>query len=53
LQLSELGAEVSTVRRGKARIDVQDSTILQGGDIVVVRGPAEAVSRAETRLLKG
>lgn len=52
LRLHEVGAEVTIVRRGKSRIDVKPDTMLQGGDIVVLRGTTEGVARAEERLLK-
>ncbi|WP_151632786.1 monovalent cation:proton antiporter family protein [Noviherbaspirillum aerium] len=52
LKLAELGAEVTIVRRGKSRIDVTPETLLQAGDIVVLRGTTDGVARAEDRLLK-
>jgi CPA2 family monovalent cation:H+ antiporter-2 len=52
LKLADIGAEVTTVRRGKSRIDVAPDMVLQAGDIVVLRGATEAVARAEKRLLK-
>jgi CPA2 family monovalent cation:H+ antiporter-2 len=52
LEMHEVEAEVTTVRRGKTSIDVTPETVLQPGDVVVVRGTAEAVSRAEGRLLR-
>ncbi|MDB5793900.1 MAG: potassium transporter [Noviherbaspirillum sp.] len=52
LKMPELGAEISMLRRGKSRIDFTPDTILQQGDIVVLRGSAEAVSRAEERLYR-
>ncbi len=51
LGLSELGAEVTAVRRGKNRIPFSPETRLEAGDVVVLRGTAEAVERAEQRLL--
>ena len=51
LELAELGADVTTVRRGKERLDVTPHTQLEVGDVVVLRGSAEAVNRAEERLL--
>ncbi|MES2265011.1 MAG: monovalent cation:proton antiporter-2 (CPA2) family protein [Pseudomonadota bacterium] len=45
------GAEVSSIRRGKGRLDVTPSTVLEEGDVVVLRGAAEAVNRAESKLL--
>ncbi len=52
LGLAEAGSEVTAVRRGKSRIKLEPDTILQVGDIVVLRGATEAVARAEERLLK-
>jgi CPA2 family monovalent cation:H+ antiporter-2 len=52
LKLSEVGAEITIIRRGKTRIDVAPDIVLQAGDIVVLRGTAESVARAEERLLK-
>jgi CPA2 family monovalent cation:H+ antiporter-2 len=52
LQLKELGAEVTAVRRGKARIDFAPETTLLAGDIIVLRGAMEGLSKAESRLLK-
>jgi CPA2 family monovalent cation:H+ antiporter-2 len=50
LKLPDVGAEVTIVRRGKSRIEVAPETVLQKGDIVVLRGAAEGVARAEERL---
>ena len=52
LKLSEVGAEVTVLRRGKSRIDIHSEVDLQAGDIVVLRGTTEGVARAEARLLK-
>jgi CPA2 family monovalent cation:H+ antiporter-2 len=52
LKLEDTGAEMTAVRRGKARIEVTPETILQEGDIVVLRGTTEGIARAEARLLK-
>ncbi len=52
LKLHEVGAEVTIVRRGKSRIDVNSEMQLQEGDIIVLRGTTEGVARAEARLLK-
>jgi CPA2 family monovalent cation:H+ antiporter-2 len=49
--LAEVGAEVTTIRRGRERIEPKPETALQAGDVVVLRGSAEAVERAEGRLL--
>jgi CPA2 family monovalent cation:H+ antiporter-2 len=52
LELHEVGAEVTTIRRGKERLEVTPRTVLETGDVVVLRGSAEAVDRAEGRLLQ-
>jgi CPA2 family monovalent cation:H+ antiporter-2 len=52
LDLDEVGAEVTTIRRGKQRLDVTPHTVLAVGDVVVLRGSADAVTRAEGRLLQ-
>jgi CPA2 family monovalent cation:H+ antiporter-2 len=52
LNLAEVGAEVTAVRRSKSRIDVHPETVLQAGDIVVLRGAVEGIARAEAKLLK-
>ena len=52
LELHEVGAEVTTIRRGKQRLDVTAHTVLAVGDVVVLRGAADAVTRAEGRLLQ-
>ena len=51
LELHEVGAEVTTIRRGKERIEVTPRTEFKLLDVVVLRGSAEAVDRAEGRLL--
>lgn len=53
LNFADLGAEVTAVRRGKNRIEVTSATVLQAGDIVVLRGATERVGKAEARLIKG
>ncbi len=52
LELHEVGAEVTTIRRGKERLEVTPRTVLAASDVVVLRGSAEAVDRAEGRLLQ-
>jgi CPA2 family monovalent cation:H+ antiporter-2 len=52
LELQDVGAEITTIRRGKGRVEVTPMTVLAQGDVVVLRGGAEAVSRAEGRLLR-
>jgi monovalent cation:H+ antiporter-2, CPA2 family len=49
-QLDEVGAEVHIVRRGRERIEATRETVLHAGDVVVLRGSADAVARAEERL---
>ncbi|MES2900113.1 MAG: monovalent cation:proton antiporter-2 (CPA2) family protein [Pseudomonadota bacterium] len=52
LELHEVGAEVTILRRGKERLEVTPKTVLHSGDVVVLRGSADAVDRAEGRLLQ-
>ncbi|TQK04921.1 cation:proton antiporter [Herbaspirillum sp. SJZ107] len=52
LQLDEVGAEVTAVRRGQERIEPGRDTELRAGDVVVLRGTGSAVTRAEGRLLR-
>jgi len=52
LELDEVGAEVTAVRRGHERIEPGPETELHAGDVVVLRGTGDAVTRAEGRLLK-
>ncbi len=51
LALEEVGAEVTVVRRANTRIEPQPDTALLAGDVVVLRGTAEAVDRAEAMLV--
>jgi len=51
VDLGETGAEVTAIRRGKARLEVSEETVLEAGDVIVLRGAAEAVARAENNLL--
>jgi CPA2 family monovalent cation:H+ antiporter-2 len=51
LALSDVGAEVTAVRRGKSRLTFAPDLRLEAGDVVVLRGTAEAIERAEKRLL--
>ena len=51
LNLSELGAEITAVRRGKVRLPFSADMQLEAGDVVVLRGAAEAIERAEKQLL--
>jgi CPA2 family monovalent cation:H+ antiporter-2 len=52
LNLAELEVDVTAVRRGKNRLSPEQTLILQEADVVVLRGTAESVARAEQRLLK-
>jgi CPA2 family monovalent cation:H+ antiporter-2 len=52
LSLTELAVDVTAVRRGKNRINAESDLVLQVGDVIVLRGTAEGVARAEQRLLK-
>lgn len=52
LNLMEFNVEVTAIRRSRISIEVLPETILQVGDIVVLRGVTESIARAETRLLK-
>jgi CPA2 family monovalent cation:H+ antiporter-2 len=45
-------AEIMMIRRGKSRIEVAADVVLQEGDIVVLRGTAEGIARAEAYLLQ-
>ena len=46
------GASVTTIRRGRGRLDVTPELELASGDVVVLRGTADAVAKAESLLLK-
>ena len=46
------GAFVTAIRRGRGRLEVTPETQLASGDVVVLRGTADAVAKAETLLLK-
>ena len=52
IDIAGAAAEVSSIRRGKGRLDVSPEVVLEAGDVVVVRGVADAVNRAEQRLLR-
>lgn len=51
LALNEFDVEVTIVRRGKERLELSGATVLQAGDILVLRGSAEGNALAEHRLL--
>ncbi|QGZ40879.1 CPA2 family monovalent cation:H+ antiporter-2 [Pseudoduganella flava] len=44
------GAEIAAIRRGKDRLEASADTMLEAGDVIVLRGNAQAVARAEHRL---
>ena len=46
------GASVTTIRRGRGRLVVTPELELASGDVVVLRGTADAVAKAESLLLK-
>lgn len=50
--LEQFDTEVTMLRRGKLRVEFTPDTVLQTGDIVVLRGTGENILRAEKRLLK-
>ena len=52
LDLGQAGVDVSSVRRGRDRLDVSDDMLLQAGDVLVMRGSLEALAMAE-ELLSG
>ncbi|MQA41456.1 monovalent cation:proton antiporter family protein [Rugamonas aquatica] len=52
IDVAGAGAEVTSIRRGKGRLDVAADVVLEAGDVVVLRGAADAVNRAEQRLLR-
>jgi CPA2 family monovalent cation:H+ antiporter-2 len=51
LDMAAIGAEVTTIRRGKTSLAATPDTLLQTGDVVVLRGTADAVENGERRLL--
>jgi CPA2 family monovalent cation:H+ antiporter-2 len=48
--LGEVGAEVTIIRRGRERVEAKPETVLHAGDVVVLRGSADAVGKAEAKL---
>ncbi|GGZ03609.1 cation:proton antiporter [Pseudoduganella plicata] len=52
IDVAGAGAEVTTIRRGKQRLEIGSDTILAAGDVIVLRGGAQAVARAEALLLE-
>ncbi|GAB3386480.1 monovalent cation:proton antiporter family protein [Massilia agri] len=51
LGLDEVETEVTTVRRNGKSLEGDPETVLLAGDVLVLRGAGEAVSRAESRLV--
>jgi len=51
LGLDAVGAEVTALRRAGEPIEAGPGTELRAGDVVVLRGSADAVTRAEGLLL--
>ncbi|MEB0140961.1 MULTISPECIES: cation:proton antiporter [unclassified Undibacterium] len=52
LELGALELDVQALRRGKSHLVPEGMQVLQGGDVLVLRGTSEAVARGEQRLLK-
>ncbi|MCS6763968.1 MAG: monovalent cation:proton antiporter-2 (CPA2) family protein [Candidatus Protistobacter heckmanni] len=53
LQLQEMGVEVAAIRRAGIRsVAPVAQTLMQGGDVLVLRGLPEALAAAETHLLQ-
>ena len=52
LDLSACGVDVPALRRSSGPTALTPETIVLAGDVVVLRGTAEAIARAEQRLLK-
>ena len=51
LRLDEVAVDVTTLRRGGQDVAPGPDVLLAAGDVVVLRGDGEAISRAEERLL--
>ncbi|GGC04995.1 monovalent cation:proton antiporter family protein [Pseudoduganella buxea] len=52
MDVTAVGAEVTAIRRGKTRLEALPATVLAAGDVIVLRGGAQAVARAEGLLLE-
>ncbi len=52
MDVTAVGAEVTAIRRGKTRLEATPVTVLAAGDVIVLRGGAQAVARAEGLLLE-
>ena len=54
LALEELQVEVVTIRRqGRQGIEPQPDTVIEAGDVLVLRGAADGLAAAEFRVLQG
>jgi monovalent cation:H+ antiporter-2, CPA2 family len=54
LSLGTLGVTITAIRRkGSREIDPAATAVVQEGDVLVLLGTAEALARAEMRLLQG
>jgi CPA2 family monovalent cation:H+ antiporter-2 len=51
LDMASCGAQVASARRGRTALDLVSDPLLQAGDVIVVRGTADGVARAEQSLL--
>ena len=47
LELDTLNVELTSIRRGRERLSVNDDLALQAGDVLVIRGSPEALAMAE------
>jgi len=47
VRLSELGVDVTNIRRGRQGLPIDEHTVLQANDVVVMRGSSEALAMAE------
>jgi len=52
VDVASCGAAVTAIRRGRGRLDITPETQLAIGDVVVLRGSADAVAKAENLLLR-
>lgn len=52
LGLAEIDVDITAVRRGKQRLDPSPDLLLEGADVIVLRGTADGVARAEQKLMK-
>lgn len=52
LGLVETGVDITAVRRGKQRLDPTPDLQLEAADVIVLRGTADGVTRAEQKLMK-